>query len=97
MVQVEALLLVAASRSPDQVHEITLTPQKSAQRRQRLRERLKALDEDTVVVRTPPKPAPPPPPARNGVDMLGLAKNALETCHAIANVMNTSISSKECG
>lgn len=89
--------LLAAARSPDQVHEVCLTPQKSAERRQRLRERLRALDEDVIVIATPPKktaPPPPPPPARGGVDM-GLAKNALQTCHAVANVLRESATSQK--
>jgi hypothetical protein len=75
--------LLAASRSPEsKMHAVTLTPQKSAERRQRLRDRLKSLDEDVLV------PTPQKTP-RSGVDM-GLSQKAMDTCHSVANILRVS-------
>jgi hypothetical protein len=76
--------LLAAVRSPEsKMHAIALTPQKSAERRQLLRDRLKALDEDVVV---PPTPKPSP---KIGVDM-GLSQKAMDTCHTVAKILKDS-------
>jgi hypothetical protein len=90
--------ILAASRSPEsKMYSITLTPEKSAERRQRLRDRLKSLDEDDTLVRTP-TPVKASPSRRHfitngveagGVDM-GLAQKAMEACHSVANVVRTS-------
>lgn len=90
--------ILAAARSPEsKMHSITLTPEKSAERRQRLRDRLQSLDEDDSLVRTP-TPAKASPARRQfvtngvgtgGVDM-GLAHKAMEACHSVANVVRTS-------
>lgn len=76
--------LLAAVRSPEsKMHSIVLTPQKSAERRQLLRDRLKALDEDVVV---PPTPKSSP---KIGVDM-GISQKAMDTCHMVAKILKDS-------
>lgn len=79
--------ILEASRSPPyKMHAITLTPEKSADRRQRLRDRLKSLNEDdAMLVRTPT----PNKRSPGGVDM-GLGQSAMEACHSVANVVRAS-------
>ena len=72
--------------TPQAVHTITLTPQKSAERRQKLRERLRMAGEEIPSpLHTPAKSSP----AVHGIDM-GLATKAMETCKSVATLIRES-------
>ena len=61
--------------------ELERTPSKSAERRRKLREQLKELDEHDIVIPTPPRPPPPPPPPK-GFNSVFNAK-VLEECATV--------------
>ena len=65
---------------------IALTPNKSAERRQKLRDRLRAAGEDIPSpLQTPVKNSP----SVNGIDM-GMATKAMEVCHNVASLIRES-------
>ena len=72
--------------TPHPVVTIALTPNKSAERRQKLRDRLRAAGEDIPSpLQTPVKNSP----SVNGIDM-GMATKAMEVCHNVASLIRES-------
>lgn len=87
--------LLASARSPNpKMHVITVSPQRSAERRKILRERLKALDEEGAM---PPTPSPiksslsPRISGAGGIaDVSALAQTAMDACHSVAGLLKES-------
>lgn len=71
--------LLQRTATDNEVHQVRVTPQKSAERRQRLRERLKSLDADVTI----------PTPTKSAVKSMddGIATKAMETCQVVANLL----------
>jgi hypothetical protein len=65
--------------------ELERTPSKSAERRRKLREQLKELDEHDISIPTPPRPPPPPPPPKGFTSTFNA--KSLEEC---AHILRTS-------
>lgn len=78
-----------AMHEDDQRHTVSLTPEKSAERRKKLRERLSSLDED-VHLFSPPMYSQETSPSvairTHGVDM-GLASKAIETHYRVVSCL----------
>lgn len=72
----------------DALHLVALTPEKSAERRKKLRQRLQELGENDVEVPTPISRAPPPS-IHHGIDM-GYATKAMEHCHSVVRLLRES-------
>ena len=72
--------------TPHPVVTIALTPKKSAERRQELRERLRAAGEDLP---SPLQTVIKNSPSVNGIDM-GMATKAMETCKNVASLIRES-------
>jgi hypothetical protein len=88
--------LLASVRSPDpKMHLITVSPQRSAERRKILRERLKALDEEGTMPPTPSPTKTSSSPRISGgggalVDVSALAQTAMDACHSVAGLLKES-------
>lgn len=82
----QLLQKVTTPSTPLPVHTIALTPNKSAERRQKLRERLRAAGEEIPTsLHTPFKTTP----AVHGIDM-AMATEAIETCKHVSNILRES-------
>jgi hypothetical protein len=79
-----------AESTPDnqKMHSVSFTPEKSAERREKLRRRLRSLDSD-VDISTPASAQSSSGSAVRGADM-GSATKAVESCQSVARVLRES-------